>query len=88
MDNSYVTVPGLQFEPERDSSQESFFNENDENEMKQDRSSSRISQAVEEWCKCRKCKPMLTQKECRRCHEAASHYLNGTFSGGFLASRC
>ena len=37
MDNSYVTVPGLQFEPERDSSQESFFNENDENEMKQDK---------------------------------------------------
>ena len=48
MDNSSVAVPGFQFEPERDSSQEPFFSEDDENEMKQERSSSRISQAVEE----------------------------------------
>ena len=32
MDNSSVTVPGFQSEPERDSLQESFFKEDDENE--------------------------------------------------------
>ena len=47
------------------------------NEMKQKRSSHRDSQAVEEWCKCGKCGPMLTEKECRYWHEEVSHYLNG-----------
>ena len=45
--------------------------------MKQKRSSHRDSQAVEEWCKCGKCGPMLTEKECRYWHEEVSHYLNG-----------
>ena len=36
------------FEPERDSLQEPFRNEDDENETDQERSSSRISQAVQE----------------------------------------
>ena len=38
----------FQFEPEIDSLQEPFFNEDDENETEQERSSSRVSQAVEE----------------------------------------
>ena len=53
------------------------------NEMEQERSSSRVSQTAEEWCKCGKCKPMLTKKEWRCCHETASHYLNGNIRGGF-----
>ena len=36
MDNSSVTVLGIQFEPERDSLQEPFFNEEDENEVEQE----------------------------------------------------
>ena len=72
----------FQFEPEIDSLQEPFFNEDDENETEQERSSSRVSQAVEEWCKCGKCETMLTEKECRCCHEAASHYLNGNVREG------
>ena len=36
------------FEPERESLQEPFFNEDDENETEQERSSSRVSQAVED----------------------------------------
>ena len=43
---------GFQFEPERDSPQELFFKKGDENDTEQERSSSRVSQAVEEWCKC------------------------------------
>ena len=82
MDNSSVTVLGFQFEPERDSPQEPFFKEDDENETEEERSSSKVSQAVEEWCKCGKCEPMLTEKECRCYHEAASHYLNGNIRGG------
>ena len=81
MDNSSVTVLGFQFEPERDSPQEPFFKEDDENETEEERSSSKVSQAVEEWCKCGKCEPMLTEKECRYCHEAASHYFNGNIRG-------
>ena len=79
--SSFVTVLGFQFEPERDSLQEPLFNEHDENEAEQERSSSRVRQAVEEGCKCGKCEPMLTEKECRCCHEAASHYLNGNIKG-------
>ena len=83
MDNSSVTVLGFQFEPERDSPQEPYFKEDDEmNVIKQERSSRRVIQAVEEWCKCGKCEPMLTEKECRCCHEAALHYLNGNIRGG------
>ena len=83
MDNSSVTVQEFQFESERDSPQELFFKEDDEmNETEQESSSSRISQAVEEWCKCGKCEPMLTEKEFRRWHEEASHYLNGNIRGG------
>ena len=82
MDNSSVTVLGFQFEPERDSPQEPFFKEDDDNETEQERSSSRVSQAVEEWCKCGICEPMLTEKECRCCHEATSHYLHGKIRGG------
>ena len=82
MDNSSVTVLGFQFEPERDSPQEPFFKEDDENETEEERSSSKVSQAGEEWCKCGKCEPMLTEKECRCYHEAASHYLNGNIRGG------
>ena len=63
---------GFQFEPERDSPQEPFFKEYDENETEQERSSSRVRQAVEERCKYGKCEPTLTEKECRCCHEAAS----------------
>ena len=55
MDNSSVTALGFQFEPQRDSPQEPLFKEDDENETEQERSSNRVSQAVEEWCKCRKC---------------------------------
>ena len=43
---------GSPTEPERDSPQEPFFNKDDENETEQERSSSRVSQAVEDWCKC------------------------------------
>ena len=50
-------------------------------ETEQD-SSSRVSQAVEERCKCGECEPMLTEKECKHCHEEASHYLNGNIRGG------
>ena len=82
MDNSSVTVLGFQFEPERDSLQEPFFKEDDVKETEQEKSSSWVSQAVEEWCKCGKCEPMLTERECRCCHEAASHYLNGNIRGG------
>ena len=83
MNNSSVTVLGFQYEPERDSPQKPFFKEDDEmNETEQERSSSRVSQATEEWCKCGKYEPMLTEKECRCCHEAASHYLNTNIRGG------
>ena len=52
MDNSSVKVLGFQFDPEKDSPQELFFEEDDEmNETEQGRRSSRVSQAVEEWCK-------------------------------------
>ena len=77
-----VTVLNFSFEPERDSFQEPFFNEDNENETEQERISSRVSQTVEEWCKCGKCETMLTEKECRYCHEAASHYLNDNVRGG------
>ena len=74
MDNSSVTVLGFQFEPERDSPQELFFMEDDEmKETEQEKRSSRVSQAVKEWCKCWKCEPILTEKQCRCCHEAAAH---------------
>ena len=43
---------GFPFEPERDSLQELFFNEDDNNKTELERSSSRVSQAVEGWCKC------------------------------------
>ena len=75
-------MPGFQFEPERDSPQEPFFKEYDENETEQERSSSRVRQAVEERCKYGKCEPTLTEKECRCCHEAASHYLSGNIRDG------
>ena len=48
MDNGSVTVLGSPTEPERDSPQEPFFNKDDENETEQERSSSRVSQAVED----------------------------------------
>ena len=83
MDNSSVTVLGFQFEPERDPPQERFFKEDDEmDETEQERSSSRVSQAIEDWCKCRKYEPLLTEKQCRCCLEEASHYLNGNIRGG------
>ena len=82
LNNSSVTVRDFLFEPEWDSLQEPFFNEDDENETKQERSSSRVSQAVEEWCKREKCEAMPTAKECRCCHEVALHYLNGNVRGG------
>ena len=82
MGNSSVTVPGFQHEPERHSLQEPFFNENDDNETEQERSSSKVSQELEEWCKCGKYEPMSTEKEGRCCHEAASHYLSGDIRGG------
>lgn len=63
--NSSIIVVGFQFELERDTLQESFFNENDENENEQERSSSRDSQPVEEWCKYGKCETMLREEECR-----------------------
>ena len=46
MDNSSENVIGFQFDSERDFLQESFFNEDDENEIEQERSSSIVSQAV------------------------------------------
>ena len=81
MDNISVTVLGYLFEPDRDSLQELFFKEDDD-ETEQERSSSRVSQAVEEWCKCGKYETMLTEKECRCCHELTSYYLNGNIRGG------
>ena len=81
MDNSSVTVLGFQFEPERDSPQEPFFKEDDVNETEQEKSSSRVIQAVEEWCKYGKCENKLTERECKCCHEASSHYLNGNIRG-------
>ena len=83
MDNSSLMVLGFQFEPERDSLQKPFFKEDDEiNETEQERSSNRVSQAVEEYCKCGKCKLMQTDKECRCWHEEASHYLNSNIRVG------
>ena len=41
-------------------------------------SSSRVSHPEKVWCKCGKCEPMLTEKECR-C--SASNYLNGNIRG-------
>ena len=49
MDNSSVAVLGFQFEPERDSTQGPFLKEDDVNQMEQEKSSSRVSQAVEKW---------------------------------------
>ena len=37
---------------------------------------------VDNWCKCGKSEPMVTEKEDRCCHEIASHYLNGDIRGG------
>ena len=82
IDNSSVTVLDFQFKSKRDSLQEPFFKEDDENETEQERSSSRVSQVVEEWCKCGKCETMLTVKEFRHCQEEASHYLNDNIIGG------
>ena len=79
---SSVTVLSFQFENERDSLQEPYFNEDDENKTEQERSSSRVSQAVEESFKCGKCETLLTEKEGRCCHEAASHYLDGNIRVG------
>ena len=76
LDNSSVTVLDFPFEHERGSLQEPFFKKDDDNESGQKRSSSNVSQAVEERCQCGKCESMLTEKECRSCHEEASHYLN------------
>ena len=90
MDNSSVTVLGFQFKHERDSPQETFFKEDDVNETEHEKSSSRVSQTVEEWCKCGKCEPILTERECRCCHEAVSHYLNVNIRGGsrnFVSSK-
>ena len=67
-----ITVLNFLLEPEKDSFQEPFFNKDDENETEQERSSSRVSQTVKEWCKYANRKG-----ECRCCLEAASHYLNG-----------
>ena len=39
---------GFPLEPERESLQEPYFDEDDENETDQERGSSRVSQAVEE----------------------------------------
>ena len=75
---------GFQFEPERDSPQGPFLKEDDVNQTEQEKSSSRVSQAVEKWWKCGKCEPMLTERDCRWCHEAASHYLNGNIRGGSM----
>ena len=92
MNNSSVTLVGFQFKPEIDSPQELFFKEGDEmmNETQQERSSSRVTQTVEEWCKCGKCEPIMTEKECRCCHEGSSHYLNGNIRDGsrkFISSK-
>ena len=65
MDNSSVIVLRFQFQPERDSPQEQFFKEDYVNKTEQEKSRSTVSQAVEEWCKCGKCEPMLTGRECR-----------------------
>ena len=45
------------------------------------RSSSKVSHGVEEWCKCGKYEPILTEKVCKYCHGAASYYLNGNIRG-------
>ena len=82
VDNSSVTVLSFQFEHERDSIQEPFFNEDDENETEQEKSINRVIQAVEEWCNCGKCETVITEMECRCCHEAASQYLNSNIRGG------
>ena len=65
-----------------DSLQELFFNEDHENELEKEKRGSMVSQAVEEWCKCKKYETMITEKKCRCCHKAASHYLNGNVRGG------
>ena len=82
MDNISVTVLGFQFEPGRDSLQGLFLNEDDENETEQERSSSRVSQVIEEWSKYEKYETKLTEKECRCCHEAASRYSNDNIRSG------
>ena len=48
MDDSSATVLGFPFEHERDSLQKLFFNEDDDNETEQERSSRRVKQTVEE----------------------------------------
>ena len=47
MNSSSVTVLFFQFEPERDSLQEPFFSEDDQNEAEQGGSGGGVSQAVE-----------------------------------------
>ena len=59
-----------------------MFQQDDENENKQERISSRVNQAVEERCKFAKFEPTLTEKEGRYCDEAVSHYLSGNIRGG------
>ena len=58
MNNSSVTVLFFQFEPERDSLQEPFFSEDDQNEAEQGGSGGGVSQAVEGWCKCGMSEPI------------------------------
>ena len=82
MDNTSVTRLSFQFELERDPLQDLFSNKDDENETEQERGGSRVSQTVEEWCKCDKCETMLKEKECWCCHKAAWHDLNGNIWGG------
>ena len=80
MDCSSVAMLNFQFDPEWDSLQEPFFNEDNENETDQNNRSS----GVEGWCKCGKFEPILTEHGWRYCHEATWHCLNGNIRGGFM----
>ena len=46
MDNSFVTVLGFQYGPERDSLQEVLFKEDDENKTEHGKNSSRVNEAI------------------------------------------
>ena len=64
MDNSSESALGFQFGPERFSSRATTEMMKIKLNRKKVCIISRVSQAVEEWCKSGKCETMLTEKQC------------------------
>ena len=78
MDNSSVTVLDFQFEPKAILLKTHFLRKI----MRMKPNRKEIVVGLEDWCKCGKCEPMLTEKYCRCCHQSASYYLNGNIRDG------